>query len=89
MKLESFAIRQALEEGRHSEAVLAVLAHFSITLHSPEIKIKIDEDIGYGIRAWVGPQPYVWFDGDFWYPWSNKVKHYSGIDVVSATIFLK
>lgn len=89
MKLQSFAIRQALEEGRHADAIRLVMERFCIDIPHAELIIKTTSDFGYGIRIWIGPQPYEWFDGHFYGHWSNTAKDYSEISVISATVFLR
>ena len=91
MKLEAFALQSAIYEGRHEAAVRLLLQHFGIKLPDAQLHIKTEHDIGYGIRAWVGSDPYEWYEGSFYFPapdW-NTDRDYSRVKIVSATVWSK
>lgn len=91
MKLESYLLQTAISEGRYEDAVRLLLQHFRINLPGVQVHIKPDIDTGYGIRVWVGSDPYEWYEGAFFFPapdWSTD-RDYSKVEVVSATVWIK
>jgi len=91
MKLECFVLQSAIYEGQYEKAVHMLLEHFGINLPGVEFAIKIDHDSSYGIRAWVGEDPYEWYEGSFYFPasdWSTD-RDYSSVKTVSATVWSK
>jgi len=91
MKLESYILQTAISEGQYEEAVRLLLQHFGINLPGVQVHIKPDIDIGYGLRVWVGSDPYEWYEGNFFFPapdW-NTCRDYSRVDNVTATVWSK
>lgn len=91
MKLASFVLQQAIAEGRYEDAVRDMLRHFGIDLPHAEIAIRIDTDLGCGIRAWVGTNPYEWYEGNFFLPapdWAGD-KSLDTIKIVAATVWVR
>jgi len=91
MKLQSFVIQQAIADGRYEDAVRLLLQHFRINLPGVQVHITTDIDIGYGIRAWVGSDPYEWYEGNFYFPAldGSAGRDYSRVEIVSATVWSK
>jgi hypothetical protein len=90
MKLISYVIREALLAGDYIGAVNYLLGTWEISLPHAEHHTRILPDVGMGMRVWLGPDPYEWYEGGFFYPKPKPItgRDYSGLEIISVTIWL-
>jgi hypothetical protein len=91
MKLESYALQNAIYEGRHEEAVRGLLQHFGINLPDAQLSIKIASDLRYGIRVWANTKCFQWYEGElgFFFPTSYVRGEPLRAKVITATVWMR
>lgn len=89
MKLESYALQNAIYEGRHEEAVRGLLQHFGINLPDARLNIQTGTDSGYGIRVWLNTKCFQWWEGGFFFPTSYVIGEPLRAKVITATVWTR
>lgn len=84
MKLQSYAIREALVEGRHMDAarLLARLYGVDISDQQESLKITRQHHTDYAIRVWLGRYAFEWEAGNFYSATHDRYAALSGEIVI-------